>query len=227
MPSDRARKVRPSTCCIVNDAPAAHPCVDGVILAGGRARRMDGRDKGLLTLRGHPLVEWVARRLAPQVGTLAISANRNLEAYAALGCPVVTDELPDHPGPLAGILAAGGRLNAEWLLVVPCDLPFLPDDLVERLLGAATAQGLTAVYAAEPEREHYAVMLIHRDRLADMAEHVAAGGRQVRAWLAAQGARGVMFPAAGAAFFNINTPEDLEQAESLAATGSDMFRTGA
>lgn len=211
----------------MNDTRAFQPSVDGVILAGGRARRMSGEDKGLLPLRGHPLAEWVARRLAPQVRALVISANRNPEAYAALGWPVVPDDLPDHPGPLAGILAAGARLSGEWLLAVPCDLPFLPADLASRLHAAAVEQGLGAVYAAEPEREHYAVMLLRRGLLPELAAHVAAGGRQVRAWLGALGARGVPFAAAGEAFFNINTPDDLERAETLAAGRPELFRTGA
>lgn len=193
------------------------PDVDGIILAGGRARRLGEVDKGLVELAGHPLVAWVADRVAPQVHGLVISANRNLERYAALGYPVAPDVLPDQPGPLAGILAASAHLSGQWLLVVPCDLPFLPADLVHRLHGQAEARGLASVYATEPEHAHYAVMLLRRERLADLADYVAGGGRQVRAWLERQGAEGVPFVSPGPTFFNINTPEDLDRAGRIAA----------
>lgn len=196
------------------------PPIDGIILAGGLARRMDGRDKGLIPLAGQPLATWVAERLAPQVASLVISANRHVEAYAAMGYPVIPDALPGHPGPLAGILAAAARLSAQWLLAVPCDLPFLPRDLAEKLLAAAEAQGRLAAHAAESGREHYAVLLLHRDLLPGLADYVAGGGRQVRAWLQAQGAAGVVFPDPGPGFLNINTPEDLALAESLATSAS-------
>lgn len=205
----------------------AAPAVDGILLAGGLARRMAGRDKGLLPLAGRPLAAWVAGRLVPQVGHLVVSANRNAAAYARLGYPVVGDSLTGHPGPLAGILAAGEALAGEWLLVVPCDLPFLPPDLAARLHGAAGAQGLDAVYAAEPDREHYAVLLLRRTLLADLAAYLAAGERQVRAWLLRQGARGVVFPDAGRGFFNINTPEELALAEGYLAADPDLFHSGA
>lgn len=196
---------------------ASVPSVDAVILAGGRARRLGEQDKGLVELAGRPLVAWVAARVAPQVNHLAISANRNLERYAALAYPVVPDHLPGQPGPLAGILAASTQLAGEWLLAVPCDLPFLPADLVRRLHAHASVRGLDAVYASEPEQAHYAVMLLRRKRLSEMADYVAGGGRQVRAWLERGGAQGVPFISAGPAFFNINTPEDLDQAGRIAA----------
>lgn len=203
----------------MTEAATPVPGLDAVILAGGRGRRLGEVDKGLVDLAGRPLVAWVVDRIAPQVERLAVSANRNLERYAALGYPVVADDLPGHAGPLAGILAAGARLTGQWLLVVPCDLPFLPADLARRLHIQARARGVDAVYAAEPEQAHYAVMMLRRARLPDLADYVAGGGRQARAWLERQGALGVPFVAAGQSFFNINTPEDLDLAGRMLADG--------
>lgn len=176
---------------------------------------MGGVDKGLVELAGQPLVAWVAARVAPQVQRLVISANRNPERYQSLGYPVLADTLPDQPGPLAGILAAGARLSGPWLLAVPCDVPFLPPDLVYVLHAHAAAGGHLAVYAAESAQAHYAVMLLRRECLPSLAEYLAAGGRQARAWLASHNAQAVPFPADGAAFLNINTPQDLEHAEHI------------
>ncbi|MGF7189672.1 molybdenum cofactor guanylyltransferase [Robbsia andropogonis] len=106
--------------------------ITGVILCGGRASRMGGIDKGWVMLNGQPLVEHARARLAPQVGSLIISANRHITRYAALA-PVVTDALPDYPGPLAGVVAALRATKTRYLACVPCDVPALPEDLVERL----------------------------------------------------------------------------------------------
>ena len=111
--------------------------ITGLILAGGMGRRMGGADKGLLLLHGRPLAALSLERLRPQVGSLFISANRNLDIYAALGPEVLPYLLPDYPGPLAGIHAALSRIETPWLATCPCDSPYLPSDLVERLTAAA------------------------------------------------------------------------------------------
>jgi molybdopterin-guanine dinucleotide biosynthesis protein A len=108
-----------------------------VVLAGGLGRRMGGADKGLIEYQGRPLIEWALAALASQVDEIFISANRNLDRYAAYGYRVLPDTLPDFPGPLAGVLAALEAVDTGWLLVVPCDTPHLPADLASRLLQAA------------------------------------------------------------------------------------------
>lgn len=191
--------------------------VAALVLAGGRARRMGGADKGLLPLMGRPLIGWAIDRLAPQVDALVISANRNLNDYADLGLPVIPDRLPDQPGPLAGILAAGQATDgAEWLLAVPCDVPLLPADLVARLLDTARARQVPLVRAADAGRVHYAVMLLHRELLTDLATYLAAGGRQVQAWQARHPHAETMFGETEA-FLNVNTADDLARAERLLA----------
>lgn len=187
------------------------PDIDGIVLAGGRGRRMDDRDKGLVELAGRPLAGHVIDRLRRQASTLVISANRNLDAYASLGCPVVPDTLPDRPGPLAGILAAAAHTRAEWLLVAPCDTPFLPADLADRLLATAQAKGVALVRAADPERIHYTVMLLHRRLLDDLADALATGERRVQGWQARHPHAEAVFDDP-AAFFNVNSEDELRRA---------------
>jgi molybdopterin-guanine dinucleotide biosynthesis protein A len=188
--------------------------IAAIVLAGGRGRRLGERDKGLVELAGRPLAGWVIERVRPQVAEIVVSANRNLDAYAALGHPVVPDTLPDQPGPLAGILAAAGRTAADWLLVVPCDTPALPAHLAAHMLAVARARDVPLVRAADGERIHYAVMLLHRRLLADMAASLAAGERRVQAWQDRHPHAEARFESAHA-FININTDEDLRQAETL------------
>ena len=189
--------------------------VAAVILAGGRASRFGGQDKGLIALRGRPLVRWTLDRLLHQVDEVVISANRHLEEYGRLGHKVIADTLPNHPGPLAGILAAGSATEREWVLTSPCDTPFLPGDLVTRLLAEAATSTLPLIRAADPGQVHYTLMLFRRSLLPDLAAYLAEGGRRVQAWQARHPSRDVVFPNPQA-FLNINTTEDLRYAEQIA-----------
>lgn len=197
-------------------APESSAPIGAVVLAGGRARRFGGRDKGLVRLNGQPLAAWVIRRLAPQVRDLMLSANRNLSDYAALGHPVVADAIPGQAGPLAGIHTAARALRCEWVLTAPCDTPFLPADLASRLLERARREGLDAVYAADDQQLHYSVMLFRRALHDDLAAFLRIGGRKAREWLVRVHAEPVLFEDDPYAFFNVNSPEDLARAEGLA-----------
>lgn len=182
--------------------------VAAVVLAGGQGRRMGGADKGLIDYRGRPLVEWVLAALAPQIDEIVISANRNLERYAAYGRRVLPDTLPDYPGPLAGVLAALQAVTADWLLVVPCDTPHLPADLALRLLGAAQLEGVPLAVAEDDARIHPSCFLVHADQRGHLAGFLARGERAVRHWQAELSSTRVRFDAA--AFANINRPDDLK-----------------
>jgi len=182
--------------------------IAGVILAGGQGRRMGGVDKGLIAYRGRPLIEWALAALAPQVGELVVSANRNLEAYAAYGYRVLPDTLPDYPGPLAGVLAALDAVSADWLLVAPCDTPHLPADLAQRLLAAARQQNAVLAVAADAARVHHGCFIVRTDQRASLAAYLARGERAVRHWQAGLAAVTVRFDAAG--FANFNQPGDLQ-----------------
>lgn len=184
--------------------------IAGLILAGGEGRRM-GAEKALVALAGRPLVAHVAARLAPQVAALALSANGDGTRFAALGLPV----LPDRPGeagqgPLAGLragLAWAGQIGAGALVSVATDTPFLPEDLVARL----AAPGGPA-YAQSGGRSHYTAALWPLALEETIAAQFTAGERRLRVALA--GAQPVAFDAAPDPFANLNTPEDLAQAEA-------------
>ena len=182
--------------------------VAAVILAGGQGRRMGGADKGLIDYQGRPLIEWVLAALAPQVGEIVISANRNLERYAAYGRRVLPDTLPDFQGPLAGVLAALQAVTADWLLVVPCDTPHLPADLALRLLGAAQLESVPLAVAEDAARVHHSCFLVHTDQRDHLAGFLARGERAVRHWQAELSSTRVRFDAAG--FANFNQPDDLK-----------------
>lgn len=181
--------------------------VAAVILAGGQGSRMGGADKGLIAYRGRPLVEWVLAAIASQVEEVVISANRNLDRYAAYGHRVLPDTLPDYPGPLAGVLAALQAVDAAWLLVVPCDTPHLPGDLATRLLAAARHENVPLAIAADDMQMHHTCFIVRTDQRDALAAFLARGERAVRRWQAALPSAEVPFDAA--AFANLNRPEDL------------------
>lgn len=194
----------------------------GVILAGGRATRMGGGDKGLRRLGGKPLISHVIARLGPQCGRLAINANGDPARLSAFGLPVLPDTVPDFPGPLAGVLAGldwAAALGAPAIITAAADTPFLPADLVARLIAAAGPQGLAL--AASPDaagtlQRHptfglWPVTLRH-----DLRAALEGGLRKIVRWTDGHGAGTAAFEAAPFdPFFNVNTPEDLTLAERL------------
>lgn len=188
-------------------APASN--VAGLILAGGRGVRMGGADKGWVDYRGTPLIRYAIDRLRPQVDALLVSANRNVERYQALGLAVVRDDAGhgEFAGPLAGILAGLRAMQSTWLVVVPCDAPAAPPDLVQRLHGA-TASGARAAVVLADGRMQPLFCLLARDLAPSLQAFLDAGGRKVAAWLEQTGAATVQFDDA-AAFANINAPTDL------------------
>ncbi len=195
--------------------PEARP-VSAVILAGGLARRFSGEDKGLIELARRPLAAWVAERLSGHAAEILINANRNLARYAAIGHTVVPDYLPDYPGPLAGLLSAARTAQQEWLLSVPCDTPFLPLDLIMQLHDHAIASDVRLARAADETGTQFAIMLVHRDLIPDLAEFVREGGRQVQAWQGRHASETIYFGDDPYAFLNLNTPDDLRKAERIA-----------
>ena len=183
--------------------------VSGIVLAGGQGRRMGGVDKGLQLLRGRPMIEWVLERLAPQVSQVIVNANLNLECYEKYGHRVVRDEIGGFAGPLAG-LHAGLKAAAHPLVVtVPCDSPFLPDDLVKRLSAALTNQHLAV--AKTGEQPHPVFALMKRDVRESLEAFLAQGGRKIDAWYAALKVVEVSFDDEADAFRNINTLEELNR----------------
>ncbi len=168
---------------------------------------MGGADKGLQLLAGRPLVAHVIDHLAPQATGLWISANRNLDAYAALGHRVLIDPPGlEFAGPLAGMLAGLNAIPEDaWLLTAPCDCPQPPTDLAQRLLAAALPHGLAFAQAG---REHPTHALLHARLRTPLAAHLQAGGRAVLRWMRDQ-PHGVARFDDEAAFANLNHPADL------------------
>jgi molybdopterin-guanine dinucleotide biosynthesis protein A len=184
--------------------------VTAVVLAGGRGRRFDGRDKGLIPLWGKPLVSHVIARVGPQVDELQISANRNLEAYRALGYPVVQDDGGDFAGPLAGIAAAMDACTSAQLLVVPCDTPCLPRDLCMRLRAAVTQATRDVVVAHDGVRLQNAVALLPVALRDDIQVQLDRSEYRLESFLRRHAPTVVDFADEAAAFTNINTAGELE-----------------
>lgn len=184
----------------------------GLILAGGRSRRMQGRDKALLTVRGETLLAHAVRRLSPQVDALALNSNSAPETFAAYGLPVIPDRLPGFLGPLAGIHAGLLQYPQANLVTVAVDLPFPPPDLVARLRAGLGTR--SCAYASDGER-HALALLWRPDMAPSVEDYLQRGGRSLGDFLAAHG-QPVRFdqPRDRGLFCNLNTPEDLARAEN-------------
>lgn len=182
--------------------------VTGLILAGGAGRRMGGADKGLLDHGGRPLIAQVIQRLAPQVDSLLICANRHHDTYATFGYPVISDVLADFQGPLAGLQAGLAACVTPWLVTCPCDCPALPPDLVMRLLETAEARQAKVAVASTRAGMQPTFQLCHRDMLPELERFLAAGQRRAGSWCREMLAVEVMF-ADDAMFANLNTPTEL------------------
>ncbi|HBS5721595.1 molybdenum cofactor guanylyltransferase MobA [Klebsiella aerogenes] len=183
--------------------------ITGVVLAGGRATRMGGVDKGLQLLNGRPLWRHVADSLEPQVGRLVISANRNLEYWHTSGYAVYRDTQADFPGPLAGMLAVMQQVDSPWFVFCPCDTPFIPSFLVERFLQQKASAPV--VWVHDGERDHPAVALAHRQIIPELETYLAHGERRVMVFMRQIGGRPVNFSDVKSAFINVNTLDDLQQ----------------
>ncbi|MGC1352332.1 MAG: molybdenum cofactor guanylyltransferase MobA [Xanthobacteraceae bacterium] len=206
----------------------AFPHTLGVVLAGGLARRMSGADKARIRVGGRPILERVVERLRPQCAGLVLNANDAPERFAGTGLPVVPDSVPDHPGPLAGILAgldwtAKQAPAIEWVVSVPSDCPFLPRDLVADLHDARLAAGAQLACARSGERRHPVVALWPITLREDLRRAVTGeGARKVDNWIARFTIGFADWPATPVdPFFNVNTPDDLAEAERLAALYPD------
>ena len=201
-----------------DNPPSIPPAqITGLVLAGGRGSRMGGVDKGLQPHRGQPMALQALRRLQLQTGQAMVNANRNLAAYEAMGAPVWPDALPDHPGPLAGFLAGLAQCRTPYLVTVPCDTPNFPLDLVARLGAALLAEQAELAIAATTEAgrlQAQPVFCLMKTGLRDsLLAFVQDGQRKIGRWTQQQRCAVVHFDDA-AAFFNANTPEDLQALQS-------------
>ena len=192
--------------------PPTQRSIRGHILAGGRATRMQGEDKGLLELNGKLLIDHVIDKLRPQVATICISANRHISQYERYGVPVIMDNLEGFLGPLAGIHAALLSCQEEWLLTVPVDCPFLPGDLAHRLSQAITASQHSVSVVHDGKGLQPAFCLLHHSLLNDLQDYLEQGGRKAGHWLRQTNPALADYANEPDAFLNINSPADLKLA---------------
>ena len=192
--------------------------ITGLILAGGRGSRMGNVDKGLQPFRGTTMAQHVLERLAPQVGPVIINANRKLDSWRAFGVPVWPDETPDFAGPLAGLEAGLRHCATPWILAVPCDSPFLPGDLAQKLAAAVEAEDADLAFAVTQEPDmrpqpHPVFCLVKASRLPQLSQYLLEGGRRVDGWYKDLKAVEVLFEDADA-FRNINTLDELKDMDN-------------
>lgn len=192
------------------------PDITAAVLAGGRATRMGGIDKGLMPFRGRPLAARIGAQLAAQaaVAEVVINANRNLDAYRQLGYPLIEDRLPGHQGPLAGMHAALLAAAQPWLLTAPCDGPFIAADYAAKMRAAAADAGAPLAVAHDGVRAQPVYALLHRDLAADLADFLRGDERKIDKWLARHAFVTVDFSSSPEMFTNINTAAQLAELES-------------
>jgi molybdopterin-guanine dinucleotide biosynthesis protein A len=189
------------------------PEITGVVLAGGQGSRMGGVDKGLQVFRGKPMAAHVIERLAPQVDELLINANRNADAYERFGHRVIADEIEGFAGPLAGFERGLAHAGGALVMTVPCDSPFLPEDLVARLRSALDRENAALAVAKTGDQAHPVFSLMRRDVHASLRDFLASGQRKIDKWYAALRIVEVSFDDEADAFLNINTREELANLE--------------
>jgi molybdenum cofactor guanylyltransferase len=187
--------------------------ISAIILAGGRATRMNGVDKGLVLLQQKPLIVYVIERLKSQADEIFINANREIAQYQQLGFPVLQDENTDFIGPLAGFELGLKNAKHAYVLTVPCDSPLLPRNLTERLLNGMLESCADIAVASSNGSAHPVFCLMKKSVLPTLTSYLAGNGRKVSAWQKNQKYIEVDFSDCADAFVNLNTLEDLSELE--------------
>lgn len=193
---------------------ATQPAITSVILAGGLGTRIGGA-KGLQPLHGRALIGWVLDSVSRQSAEVLINANGVPDAYLCFGYPVIADETPDWPGPLAGLQSALRLARHDWVASVPCDTPFLPDDLIARLYKAvSTTTTMDAAVAVVAGKRQPTIALYRKNVLPKLDAYLNSGGRKVNGWLETLHVSEALIDDA-IAFTNINTLDDLAHASQI------------
>ena len=193
--------------------------ITGLILAGGRAQRMGGIDKGLIPFHGKPLIESAIAKLKLQVQTIVINANRSITKYATYGYPVVMDETPDFSGPLAGFSVGLKACKTPYLLTSPCDSPLLPNNLAELLAAEMESGDFQLVYASSKEADGKVwaqpVFCLMRSNLENsLNQFLQKGDLKIDHWFKELRTSTVVFDDP-LVFANVNTPEELKKLEEV------------
>ena len=195
--------------------------ITGLILAGGRAQRMGGIDKGLIPFHGKPLIESAISRLKPQVSTILINANRSITKYSHYGYPVLMDETPDFSGPLAGFAVGLKHCKTPYLLTSPCDSPLFPTDLAEKMAIELEGNHLELVFASSKEDDgkiwSQPVFCLMKSNLQDsLHAFLSKGDLKIDRWFKELRSGTVVFEHSQA-FANVNTPEELAALEKVSS----------
>ncbi len=191
--------------------------ITGLILAGGLGRRMSedgkGTNKALTGFNGRPMIAHIIERLSPQVGGLIINANQDVDRFEAFGLPVTGDKIDGYAGPLAGLHSGLSAAPTSWLMTCPCDSPFIPSDLVQKLSDAADQGNHDLAVVHTGEQAHPVFALVSCRLLDNLTAFLTAGGRKIDAWYAPLSVARVDF-GSEEPFRNINTQADLARYES-------------
>ncbi|MBU3611338.1 molybdenum cofactor guanylyltransferase MobA [Polynucleobacter sp. MG-27-Goln-C1] len=195
--------------------------ITGLILAGGRAQRMGGIDKGLIPFHGKPLIESAISRLKPQVSTILINANRSITKYSYYGYPVLMDETPDFSGPLAGFSVGLKHCKTSYLLTSPCDSPLLPTDLAKTMSAELEDNNLELVFASSKEADgkvwSQPVFCLMKTSLQDsLNAFLSKGDLKIDRWFKELRSGTVVFENPQS-FANVNTPEELAALEKVSS----------
>ncbi len=182
--------------------------IGAVVLAGGLARRMGGRDKGLIQIGDQPMASWVINAIRPQVHELVINANRNHDAYASLGVSVIADRHSGHIGPLAGLSAAMHHLSTDYVFMCPCDSPFVNASIVSLLGEPCLEKSADICVAHDGERLQPVFCVAHRCCLESLDDYLASGERKIDRWYAKQNTIEIDCSSVAESFRNINTEEE-------------------
>lgn len=192
--------------------------VGAVILAGGLARRMGGVDKGLVELAGQPMIRYTLDTLRPLVDSIVINANRNLEQYQQFGVPVVSDTLSGHQGPLAGLSAGMDELQSDYIVMCPCDSPFLQAELIQALVGGCIESNADIAVPHDGDRLQPVFCVVQRRVEASLSDFLKAGERKIDRWFSNHVLFTLDAKMYAPSFLNINTLDERLRAESVMLT---------
>jgi molybdenum cofactor guanylyltransferase len=184
--------------------------ITAVILAGGQGRRLGGQDKGLVEFENKKLIQHVLDKITPQVDSVMINANRNQENYAEFGHKVISDDLSDFQGPLAGFAIAMQSSKTDYILTMPCDGPHLPDDYVARLMAKSTSEK-SIIVAHDGKRLQPVHALIPVSLIDSLLAFLNNGDRKIDLWYAQNTMVTADFSDKPEVFFNVNTEEQRQQ----------------
>jgi len=187
--------------------------ITGIILAGGRARRMGGQDKGLIQLARKPMIEYVLNAIEPQVDAIIINANRNQKVYGKYGFTVVADQIEDYCGPLAGMASGLQAAKTPFVVTVPCDSPLIPDDLVQKLYSTLQDEDAEICTALSNGRLQPVFTLMKSKLLNSMLDFLNNGERKIDKWFEKHRLAIADFSEQPETFININSAEELAAIE--------------